>query len=222
MNLKTTCILVTTGLLLAGCKPAPDPRIAKLEARVKNLEEKQALMVQGDDGILKIFQSLQVLETNQMLRLNDLDRQMDLCLETLTTHSKTLKTLLENKTPQPVKPISVATRPVGSAMLIYGKVLQRLDDGLLVDTLSAHDALVNSIERGQNTDNDPTSLAYIKAERERKVQPFFGLCLLINHPLQSNFVDDSAVSAVAIPVGEYQYVSTTGAQKTIRKFSVIK
>lgn len=92
-----------------------------------------------------------------------------------------------------------------TAVYVSGKVIQNIDDGLLLDC-DLHFA--------------PSSNKYrYDIEHNHKWAYSEGFVLLTGHPDKSTIVDDDLVSIVAFPIGKYEYTSVNNSKKTILKFT---
>jgi hypothetical protein len=130
----------------------------------------------------------------------------------------------ERKQSDAVENQSASYNYEGPARLIAGKVLQKLPNGLLVDSgvyemPSDGGGQIYSGERVYHGKaifflNSPSQ--YDEAVRRNR---YVGLVLLVDFSRYSDAVDDDLIKALAYPVGEYSYTTSQGAQKTIRKFS---
>ena len=92
-----------------------------------------------------------------------------------------------------------------------GKVLQKIESGLLVDSIrcTLTDYSANTV----------TDLIYAESP-EKGIQRYCQTCLLRNHPKYAELVDNDRVQIIAYPDGQYAYESVMGAKKTIRAFKV--
>jgi hypothetical protein len=104
-----------------------------------------------------------------------------------------------------------------SKMMIEGKVIQKLDIGLLVD--SGTEIKRKSYEWAASV-GAPTSGGEVKLfDPTTHLQIYNGLCLLTDYSKISSVVDGDIVRAVAYPNGEYSYTAVSGGSKTVRQFT---
>ncbi|MCE0497208.1 MAG: hypothetical protein LV481_04595 [Methylacidiphilales bacterium] len=97
---------------------------------------------------------------------------------------------------------------VKNAVYIHGKVLQKTDDGLIVDCDS------DKYEAG--VPGGPLKLVGQGVNATR----IFGVTVMLTHyPNQETLVDGSPVSTVAYPTGPYSYTNVMGAQATIASYT---
>jgi len=99
-------------------------------------------------------------------------------------------------------------------MIIEGKILQKIDTGLLVDSAGQrrNDAIKERIVIGDNLSGDIRFL-------NNGLQVYDGLCLLTDYHNDANLVDGDIVEAAAYPNGEYTYTTVNGSLKTVRQFT---
>lgn len=100
-----------------------------------------------------------------------------------------------------------------SKMVVTGKLIQKLDNGLLVESGSERER--RTITRVMHMPGRMVRLYDPKTE----LQIYDGLCLLTDYPDQAKVVDDDVVHAIAYPNGEYSYTTVNESSKTIRKFT---
>lgn len=99
------------------------------------------------------------------------------------------------------------------AVVLYGRVVQRLDDQLLVDC-------AGNASRGYQPAPEYRKWMAGKSratERERMTEK--GLILLVDFPGIKNTADDDAFITVAYPIGTHVYTAVSGGKKTVRKYT---
>lgn len=92
-----------------------------------------------------------------------------------------------------------------SRMVIDGKILQKLDEGLL---------LKSGVESLKGFGSGGKSRSY-----RQNVPVYDEFCLLTDYGKGKSLVDGDHISVLAYPNGEYSYTATSGGKKTIRKFT---
>jgi hypothetical protein len=99
---------------------------------------------------------------------------------------------------------------------IYGKIIQRLDIGLLVDGGSEERGVTYSSWSTKASTGYGTS-QHIAFSRPDGTPGAWGICLLIG---PARGIDGEMVNTNAYPDGTYTYKTITGAQKTIRRYNM--
>lgn len=108
---------------------------------------------------------------------------------------------------------------IDSSRTVAGKVIQKLPDGLLVDSGAEVMAEVGKTEftYGKYSVSSVTHTGV--GEGNQPGTTCLGLVLLQDHPRYSDMVDGAYVKVIAYPIGQYQYTTVQNASKTVRKFS---
>lgn len=102
---------------------------------------------------------------------------------------------------------------------VDGKVLQRISEGLLVDSGAASITRAEERHYGTSPDGNPISWGGgTIMEGNSPGAEALHLVLLQDYP-DPNVVDDGHVDIFAYPVGLYSYETVGKSQKTVRKFS---
>jgi hypothetical protein len=102
---------------------------------------------------------------------------------------------------------------------IRGKVLQRISEGLLVDSGAATIAYAEETHYGTSPDGDPISWGGgTIAEGKTPGEEALSLVLLQDFP-DPNMTDGGYVDIMAYPVGLYTYETVNQSSKTVRIFS---
>jgi hypothetical protein len=96
-------------------------------------------------------------------------------------------------------------------MRISGKVIQRIEAGLLVDSGSKS-------YRMKDLSKILHENGVVKYYDQNNVQIFSGLCLLSDAE-KSKLIDGDSVSVIAYPNGIYSYAAVNGGESTVRKFT---
>jgi hypothetical protein len=100
--------------------------------------------------------------------------------------------------------------------IVWAKVSQCLRDGLLIDADSIPRKLAPFIEQGITT----TALPTIENDRWRgATNVATGTILLMDYPRAKQKVDGDEFAVVAFPCGKYEYISVTGAKRTVRRYT---
>jgi hypothetical protein len=92
-------------------------------------------------------------------------------------------------------------------MYITGRIIQRLDRRLLVDSASEFSRI-----------GGPPLYGRISSWTVGGVPVYDGTCILTGY--FSSAIDGDVVSTVAYPNGTYTYTAVSGAEKTVRRFTV--
>ena len=105
-------------------------------------------------------------------------------------------------------------------MVIEGKVIQKIDGRLLVDSA---DTRKEEYQR-QEIENLYIYPNYIVNHGPVTfftdgVQVYDGLCLLTDYASEGNVVDGDVVRTAAYPNGKYTYTAVSGNSKTVRQFT---
>lgn len=90
--------------------------------------------------------------------------------------------------------------------IVWGRVIQRLDKGLLVNA----DSQIHG-------DRLPSEPAMYDPDLGRAVRFAKGIVLLSDY--RGHAVDDDVVYALAYPVQDYEYTAVSGAKKTVRQYT---
>jgi hypothetical protein len=102
---------------------------------------------------------------------------------------------------------------------VSGKVLQKLSEGLLVDSGADFLAKVGdtstTITRGAIFKRK--TVAFTEVNEPRAL--CLGLCLLQDDPRYRSIVDGDYITVLAYPIGQYSYTAVSGGTKTVRKFT---
>ena len=113
----------------------------------------------------------------------------------------------------------------GPSITIAGKVLQKLPNGLLVDS-GIYEMPYEPNDKGEYVYHGKSSFIHNTPnqfeESMRRTRPravHVGLVLLVDFPKYPDVVDDDLIRALAYPVGEYSYTTAQDARKTVRRFS---
>jgi hypothetical protein len=113
--------------------------------------------------------------------------------------------------------------PTGPPVRLAGRVIQRINQGLLVAGEVASDTEIESA-RAEAWDKYAVfdsgkrliyTLQDVANVREAKGQ-VSGTLLVTGHPRESDIVDDDRIKIVARPYGIYRYDTVRGSTKTIR------
>lgn len=104
------------------------------------------------------------------------------------------------------------------ASRIHGRVIQVTRDGLLVDASPIVPVAsgLGSIGGGGNV--------YVPPDPNGKGRPkeVYGTFMVVGHPKKGSIADDGAIDVDATEDGTFSYISTIGAQRTVKKYAVIK
>lgn len=103
---------------------------------------------------------------------------------------------------------------------ISGKIIQKIPEGLLVDSGREDIDQVGHTDVEFNARGDmSTSKTVTLQEGDTAGALCLGLVLLADHPRYNQLVDDNVVVVLAYPDGQFSYKAVSGGQKTVRKFT---
>ncbi len=104
----------------------------------------------------------------------------------------------------------------GTKMRIHGKVLQRVDRGLLVESgLESHLAMERFVVQSGGIPVGPPG----PTKDVTGLTVYSNLCLLEDHPDYRTLVDGDRISIVAYPTETYTYKAVNGGTRTVQLFT---
>ena len=106
-----------------------------------------------------------------------------------------------------------------SAQYVQGKVVQKLNPGLLVDCGDKRVWESGQYTRTGRYSSSYTSGGYSEALSFHGLRLAKGLVFITFSPALQKLVDGDIVSLPAFPAGEYKYTTVQNARSTIRRFS---
>lgn len=217
-------------ITLCGCDSS-ERRLKAIELRITELEQEQGLLKTNVQETHAIFG--EVLRTNDVFirtaeklarqQVAENERLERLVMEFLATTSNAPKA----EPSYSRKPIASGTGIASdvykkimtgvqmSGGVVYGKVIQKIEEGLLVDASTLREAAASSIERGY----PPTGILPEPPTGKAGTNYITGTILLTDFPKARTLADGDKFSAIVYPTGQFSYESVGGGRRTIRKYS---
>lgn len=228
LTVATAAILIG----LCGCDNSGG-RFKAIESRIANLEHGQSLLRTNIQETQLLFE--QVVSTNAVF-LRDLEK---LAKQQVNEHERLERIFREflavtTNAPKPSAEPSYGRKVVAGGVgipsdvykkamngvqmsggVVYGKVIQKIEDGLLVDASTLREAASNSIERGY----PPTGILPEIPAGKAGTNYITGTILITDFSKAGTLADGDKFSAIVYPTGQFIYESVGGGRRTIRRYT---
>lgn len=222
--MRTIGMMGILGVMLCGC--GPDPKVAKLEKRIEELDRAQAelisitkglsqAMVRGTTNVQSSAEGfgrllLEVNNRETKNHLSELNSRIEILARLEALES------LANKPPAAHAPVYVTAERLKELRTqkasVWGTVIQRLGNDLLVDAGTLHTRIANG---------GGTKAAFAPEIFDRATNIISGTILLTDYERAKSMADGDEFVVDAYPSGFYEYTAVSGAKKTVRRYSVL-
>jgi len=117
---------------------------------------------------------------------------------------------------------AVLRTKAANAVAIRGKVVQVTKDGLLVNCEQPEPSSTWGTQSYGGGGGPKTTSSQSGNPPPKRPKSEYGYFLIVGHPNATSIADGSAVNVDAFEDGIFNFVDTTGAQRTLKKFVVVR